>query len=79
MFVPFLIFPIIYFVPDVHQERQQASQEHQKSLVNEIPESTAPTYKSKKDENDFDEESLVGVEEEEEAFSIEEYIPGRTL
>ena len=78
MFVPFLIFPIIYFVPDVHQEREDAAREHEKSLENKDPATVVPSYKSKKEEQEnYDEESMVGVEEEEEVFSIEEYIPGR--
>ena len=32
MFCPFLIFPLIYFVPDEHHEREAAARRTQKSL-----------------------------------------------
>ena len=73
MFVPFLIFPNIYFNPDVLQEREDAAREHEKSLENKDP-----ATKSKKEEQEnYDEESMVGVEEKEEVFLNEEHIPGR--
>lgn len=32
-FIPFLIFPLIYFVPDEHHEREAAARRSQKSLT----------------------------------------------
>lgn len=85
MFVPFLIFPIIYFAPDEHQERQQAAREHEKSLDADngpAHSPVAPTYRKKtEDQNSLqeDEEAKYGFEDEaveEGHFAIEEYIPG---
>ncbi|KXJ08257.1 Transient receptor potential cation channel subfamily M member 7 [Exaiptasia diaphana] len=83
MFVPFLIFPIIYFVPDEHHERQEAERRHKQSLEASRHDNGAvvPTYRSKTDNRtSIDEEAKVGLDEEEDEadhghFAIEEYIP----
>ena len=36
MFLPFLIFPFVYFVPDEHHEREAASKESRKNLTKSV-------------------------------------------
>nr|6CO7_A Chain A, Predicted protein [Nematostella vectensis]6CO7_B Chain B, Predicted protein [Nematostella vectensis]6CO7_C Chain C, Predicted protein [Nematostella vectensis]6CO7_D Chain D, Predicted protein [Nematostella vectensis] len=86
LYLPVLIFPIIYFVPDEQHERQAAEREHQKSLnqksskvkshkeKNDAP--VVPVYRSKEEKAvSNDEEARVGTENEEEDFQLEDYIP----
>ena len=48
-FLPFLIFPLVYFVPDEQHERKAAAQRSQKSLTSKSMKSVRQNGKGEKD------------------------------